>query len=43
MISVVGGVVSLVGDVVLVIASGLNGLWVVGRGVARNFWLEGPR
>ena len=30
MISVVGGVVSLVGDVVLVIASGLNWLWVVG-------------
>ena len=43
MISVVGGVVSLVGDVVLVIASGLNGLWVVGRGVDRNFWLWGPR
>ena len=30
MIFVVGGVVSLVGDVVLVIALGLNGLWVVG-------------
>ena len=27
---VLGGVVSLVGDVVLVIASSLNGLWVIG-------------
>ena len=26
----VGGVVSLVSDVVLVIASSLNGLWVIG-------------